>query len=130
MKFFRLLARIRYWRNRALRAETRIIEISAQAEAERYRNMSREDAFASAACLQGRGMVGIVPRDAPAETRRSRFVEQVDPWQALTRIEKDEFEKEWLVDAITHGVDPRRAQQDYLKELARRKQFNDEPTIG
>lgn len=130
MKLLRLVIWGRRWRSRALRAEHKLIEISAQAEAERYRNMGREDAFASAACLQGRGMVGIEPRYAPAETPRSRFTEQVDPWQALTRIEKDEFEREWLVDAVTHGIDPRKARQDYLKELTRRKQFNDEPTIG
>lgn len=130
MKFFRLLARIRYWRSRAIKAESQVIEISARAEAETWRNRAREDAFASAACLQGRGMAGIAPRDAPAAAPRSRFVEQVDPWQALTRIERDEFEKEWLVDAIAHNVDPRKAQQDYMRELTRRKQFNDEPTIG
>jgi len=130
IKLLRLYGRLRYWRSRALRAETRLIELSAQAEAERWRNVSREDTFVSAAVLGGRGMVGIPPRSGPAETGQpSRFVTAADPWQALTRIEHDEFEKEWLVDAVTHNVSPQQARNDFLAELAKRKSFNDEPSM-
>jgi hypothetical protein len=130
VRFFRLLARIRYWRNRALRAETRIIEISAQAEAERYRNMSREDMFASAAALQSRGIIGIPPRTGPAQQpQQPRLVDAPDPMAALSYIEKMEFQTQWLAPGLAEGHSKQRVEQDFLRELANRKSFNDEPSM-
>lgn len=130
IRFFRLLTRIRYWRSRALKAETRIIEISAQAEAEIWRNREREDTFVSAVVLGGRGMVGISPRSGPAsQPERHRLTETSDPVSALTGIEKMEFQTQWLPLGLAKGHSERRVMQDFLSELGTRKSFNDEPSM-
>ncbi len=130
MKFLRLLARIRYWRSRALRAEHKWIELHAQAEAERWRNQGREDTFVSAAVMGGRGMMGVPPRYGPAETMQpiqSRLTTVSDPMSALTGLEKMEFQTYYLAPGREQGLSTQRIEQDFLRDLAKRKQFNDEP---
>lgn len=141
MKWLRLLARVRYWRSRALKAETRLIEVSAdaerrvlevtaQAEAESWRNRSREDMFVSAAVMGGRGMIGISPRQGPAELPQPPRVATVsDPWNALNGIELMEFQTQWLTAGLDKGLTVQQIREDYLRELAHRKAFNDEPSM-
>lgn len=131
MNFFRLLARIRYWRSRALRAETRVIEVSAQAEAEKWRNVEREDTFVSAAVLGGRGMIGMSPRSGPAAPRElPRLLAEADPVSAITALERMEYQTQWLPAGREKGLSEKRIMQDFIAELATRKSFNDEPLIS
>lgn len=142
IKLLRLLARVRYWRSRALRAETKLIEVSAdaerrvldvtqQADAERWRNVYREDMMTAAANFGSRGMVGIQPRNGPAEIPQPRplLTEAPDPWNAVSPIEKMEFQTQWVPLGVERGLTIQQMQRDFLRELASRKQFNDEPSM-
>ena len=130
IKFFRLYARLRYWRLRALEAERELIEVKADAKAEYYRNMMREDTFVSATVMGGRSMWGIPPRSGPAEVQQpSRLAAAPDPWAALTGVEKMEFQTQWLPLGLDKGYSMQRIQQDFLRELADRKSFRDEPSM-
>lgn len=117
---FRLQAR--YWKRRALLAERLL-------EAETNRNREREDTFVSASVLGGRGMFGLTPRSAPAEIPRKAIPSQaLQTYDGLTVPERMEYEVEWLPDAVRHGISPAQAKQDFMAELAKRKQpLNDDP---
>lgn len=132
IKLFRLLTRIRYWRLRALGAEAELEQVKLQAEAERWRNIGREDCFVSAAIMGSRGMWGVPPRTAPAEAQRQpqqQSAALLDPFGALPFFQKAEFEAEWWPIAQTLGKSRQQAQNDYLMDLAKRKSFNDEPSM-
>lgn len=130
MKFFRLLVKIRYWRLRALGAESELKTVRAQAEAERWRNQGREDMFASAAIMGSRGMWGVPPRTSPAELKQvNQVMPSLDPFSQLAFKDKAEFEAFWWPDAQIVGRNRQQAQNDFLMELAKRKSFNDEPSL-
>lgn len=139
MKFLRLLARVRYWKCRALRAETRCLELiethaaekaalEAESDAEMWRNRMREDTFVSAAVLGSKGMWGLAPRTGPASIQKPpSLLEATHP--IMTGADKMEFEQFWLPDAERAGVPRQRAEQEFLAELAKRRALNDEPSM-
>lgn len=129
IKLLRLYARLRYWHRRALRVEAELAQVQAQAQAEMWRNRYREDMMAAAAVFGSRGMVGIQPRNGPAEMPRPLLAEAPDPWKAVTPIERMEFQTQWVPAGLQQGLTMDQMQRDFLKELAGRKQFNDEPSI-
>lgn len=139
IRFFRLLARVRYWKHRALKAEARqfalvveheteLIKLREQMEAERWRNYSREDTFASAAMLGSRGMWGVAPRTGPASMQRPPSLMEVAA-PMMSGADRMEFEQFWLPDAERNGVTRQRAEKEFLEELAKRKALRDEPMM-
>lgn len=128
MKFLRLAAKVRYWRQRTIRLERELAETKAAAKAEYYRNMMREDTFVSAAVLGGRGMIGMSPRNGPAEIPQPpRIVTASDPWNAISGSDLMEFNTQWLPLGLEKGLTVGQIRQDFLRELGNRKAFNDEP---
>ncbi len=142
MRFLRLLARVRFWRNRALKAEARLIELieeyaaevkelQVKMDAEHWRNQSREDTFVSASILGAKGMWGVAPRTGPAQTQRPPtlidLANQSGP--VMSGADRMEFQQYWLPDALKAGVSPQKAEQDFLVELVKRKALNDEPSM-
>ena len=129
--FFRILhwrARARYWRKKFEQAEAQIAELSARADAEMWRNREREDTFVSAAILGGRGMFGIAPRTGPAAKPQPKVPSlPTEPWQALTPIQRMEFETQYLPDALRNNVPEHVARAKFLSDMAQRGSFNDEP---
>lgn len=116
----RHFAAVEYWRQRAIKAE-------AREAAERWRNITREDVFVSAAVLGSRGMMGLAPRNGPAESPqpRTRLTAATNPWDSLTAIERMEFQTQWLPDAIASGVGEQAARARFMADLQQRKTFND-----
>lgn len=140
-KFFRLLARVRFWKHRALKAEQRISDLIEQYaaeiqelkesnEAERWRNMSREDDLITVPQRLG-GLWGMPPRTGPAmkvNQRPPALAKPADPWESLSWADKKEFEMFWKADAEAANVPEHIARQQFLAELANRKiPINDEP---
>jgi hypothetical protein len=120
--------RARYWRMKCRAAEARYVLLEIQAKAEYYRNMSREDTFASAAILGAKGMFGVAPRVGPAATHQPQSILQtVAP--TMSGVDRMEFDTQWLPYAIQNGISPQQAEGDFLKELAQRKALNDEPMM-
>jgi|SRR5215831_12643399 len=143
MKFFRLAARARYWKRRALEAEARVIsvienyehemaKVRSDAHAEMWRNREREDTFVSAAVMGGRGMWGVVPRKAPATAPEPQVIIQPpqtpDPYP-LRGMQLLEFEGEWWPIAQQQGIPRNEAIRKFTEELARRNQtrLEDDP---
>lgn len=119
-------ARARYWRHRALEAE-------ASLEAERWRNLEREDTLVTVPMRLG-GLWGMSARSGPAPTRQPQRIAAApltgpsDPWHALSWADKNEFEMFWKADAEAAGVPLQQARQQFLAELAsRRTPLNDDP---
>lgn len=120
-------ARARYWRHRALEAE-------ASLEAERWRNLEREDTLVTVP-MRMAGLWGMPARSAPATplTQVNRIGPNpisapTDPWHALSWADKNEFEMFWKADAEAAGVPLQQARQQFLAELAsRRTPLNDDP---
>ena len=135
-------ARRRYWKMRALRSEQKLADLLAASndevkelrnllEAERYRNMGREDMFVSATVMGGRNMFGVPPRTGPAIKQAgygSTAVNNLDPWERLSFADKQEFEQFWKADAETAGVPIQQARAQFLIELANRRAIQDEPS--
>jgi NAD(P)-dependent dehydrogenase (short-subunit alcohol dehydrogenase family) len=100
-------------------------KIAYELEAERERNMIREDTFVSASIMGQRGMYGVPPRVGPAIQSPKRIekpVNQYPAWDAnLTWADKQEFELEWKTAAERAGVGMAKAQQDFLMEIAKRR---------
>jgi len=100
-------------------------------EAERYRNLEREDTFVSASVMGQRGMWGMPPRTGPAfqSNQVSRIPPQPQNWDAgFSGREKIEFESIHLPDALAHGVSAQQAQRDFARVIAsRRMPLNDDP---
>jgi len=134
-------ARLRYWKRRALKAESVldealikhagvVAELRDSLEAERYRNMSREDTFVSATVMGGRNMFGVPPRTAPAMKQvgySSTAMGPVDAWQALSASDKAEFETFYKPAAEANGVPIQQAKAAFLVEIAGRRALTDEP---
>lgn len=120
LRLLRLRAQVRYWRHRALRAESSL-------ESERCRNQTREDFFVSASVMGTRGMFGVAPRTGPARQAASAPVIERAPL-AMTGADRLEFETLWLPDARAAGIDDNTALRDFMQEIAKRRiPLNDEP---
>lgn len=114
IKFLRLIARVR-----ALGSKVALLE--KQLEAERYRNIVREDFFVSAAVMGGRGIVGIPPRVGPAYQPRQPVQPPVyDPFQ-LHGVDLMEFEAEWKPQAEAAGITEHEAKRQFILELEKRR---------
>lgn len=118
-------ARSRYWRKRALSAESEL-------KAEVLRNRDREDQLVTVP-MRMAGLWGIPPRTEPAmqpirQLAPGPVSAPSDPWDALSWADKNEFEMYWKPDATVAGVDERQAKQQFLLEIAsRRASLNDDP---
>ena len=126
---FRLLGWLRhfaaaeYWRNRARNAE-------ALLEVETMRNREREDTFVSATVMGGRNMWGVPPRSGPAMMKQvGASSVATDPIQTLTPLERTEFYTQYLEDARRAGIPDKQALSDFLRDVASRKQSNEEPLM-
>lgn len=135
-------ARRRYWKMRAFRSEQKLADVLAAnarevrdlrdlLEAERWRNLSREDTFVSATVMGGRNMFGVPPRTGPAIKQAgygSTAVKSLDPWDSISYADKAEFDQFWKKDAEDAGVPIQQARAQFLIELANRRAIQDEPT--
>jgi len=138
-RIFRLTARARYWKQRALKSERFLVAeqnrldhtitlLRDELNAEMNRNREREDTFMSATVMGGRNMYGVAARIGPALKRQEAAVaSQSDPWQQLPWEDRAEFATEWWPGAQAVGRSEMQARQDFMQELAKRKQLNDEP---
>ena len=132
MRFLRILhwrARAKFYRLKAEKLERTVSMLRRELNAEMERNREREDVFVSATVMGGRQMYGIPPRVGPALQSAAPTPTQspLDPWQQLPWADKAEFQTEWLPLAIQRGRSEMQARQDFMAELANRKQLNDEP---
>jgi hypothetical protein len=119
-------ARAKFWRHRALKAE-------ASLEAEMWRNRAREDELITVPQRMA-GLWGMPPRSEPAVVKQvnaspSRaLTAPADPWDGLTGTEKWEFDMEWKQAAEAAGIPLAQAKQDFMNEIAMRRQpLNDDP---
>lgn len=126
-----LLLRFRYWRRRALHAETQLREIRADYDAEIWRNRDREDTFVSAAIMGSKGMFGVAPRTAPARQRQqvAEPTYAADPFDSLSFADKNEFEVFWRPHIPPH-VSAESAKRQFMAELASRKQPLNDDYVG
>ena len=114
IRFFRLLAHVRVLSNRVKLLEH-------QLEAERWRNIVREDFFVSAAVMGGRWMVGIQPRNGPAYQKPQQARQPAyDPFQ-FRGVHLLEYEAEWKPQAEAAGVSEHEAKRQFALELERRR---------
>jgi hypothetical protein len=119
-------ARAKFWRGRALKAE-------GQLEAERWRNLEREDTLVTVPMRLG-GLWGMPARDAPAPVKQvnrrpAQLTASTDPWDTLTGADMMEFDLEWKGAAEAAGVPLSVAKQQFLAEviMPRRMPLNDDP---
>jgi len=131
MRLFRILhwrARARYWQRKAEKLERTVNMLRRELNAETERNRNREDVFVSATVMGTRGMYGIPPRSGSAlQAVTPTPAVASDPWQQLKWEDKAEFVTEWLPLAQQNGRSEMQARQDFMAELANRRQLNDEP---
>jgi hypothetical protein len=134
MRFLRKWLSLRYrlrarrWRARALAAESERDTLKLQLAAERYRNMAREDTFASAAVLGSRGMWGVAPRSGPALGEQQRQPAPTpDPYN-LSGADLMEFETFWKPD-MPAGMTELEAKRQFVRDVVvpRRMPLNDDP---
>lgn len=130
LKLLHWRALVRYWHRRALRAEAEVGALKLQLSAERYRNMQREDTFASAAVLGSRNMWGLAPRTGPAlqETPQQPVPQPPNPY-SLSGADLMEYELEWKPLAEAQGVPDYEAKRKFMLELERRRgnRLQDDP---
>lgn len=140
-RWLKLRAKIRYWKRRALKAESGLRDALDSLDAEVIRNRYREDTFASAAVLGHRGMYGLPPREGPALQRPRQQLTVATTATAATAplfsgswdtgftwADKEEFKLEWLPAVNAGTVSLPQAQQDFAAEIARRRiPLNDDP---
>lgn len=131
LKLFHWRALVRYWHRRAQRAEAEVGALKRQLAAERWRNMQREDTFASAAVLGSRNMWGLAPRSGPAMQQPHAQPQQpatIDPY-SLSGADLMEFETFWKPDAEAAGVPINEAKRRFIQEVVvpRRMPLNDDP---
>lgn len=120
--WIRHFAASEYWRMRATRAEARL-------EAERWRNYFREDSLINVP-MRSAGMWPMPPRVGPAERPAERAASPSDPVSAfhqLSAMDKSEFYKEVLPDALEHDIPIQQAQAEFVQRVNRRNTLNDEP---
>jgi hypothetical protein len=119
-------ARAKFWRGRALKAES-------QLEAERYRNLEREDTLVTVP-MRMAGLWGMPAREAPAQPakqvrQRPALNAAADPWETLSWADRAEFDMYWKPDAEATGVSLSQARERFLNEviLPRRQPLQDDP---
>jgi len=119
-------ARARYWRKQADLAKREVARLHLSLVAERYRNMQREDTFASAAFLGHRNMWGLAPRTGPAATEEVKKAPAL-PYQ-WTGADLMEFETFWKPDAEAAGISLAEARRQFEQQVItpRRIPLNDE----
>lgn len=131
LTFFRSELRARYWRRRALAAESAQREAEQQLNRELWRQINRADLYTSAAIMGTRGMWGIPPRSAPAELDKPKqqpVAAPVDPYR-LTGPDLMEFDTFWKPDAEAAGVPLQEAKRQFIEQVVipRRMPLIDEP---
>ncbi len=133
--------RVRYWKRRARRAETILDDallknaeivtaLRNELDAEKWRNLSREDTFVSATIMGGRNMWGVPPRSGPAIKQAgygTTAPRTGDVWDGLSYADKAEFDMYWKADAESAGVPIQQAKAKFLTEIANRRALHDEP---
>ncbi len=118
----------KFWRKRALKAE-------ASLEAERWRNLEREDTLVTVPMRLG-GLWGMPPRTGPARMKQVNtpphaLAKPADPWDSLSWADKQEYELQWKDAALAQGIPEYVAKQQFLAELqSRRTPINDEPVAA
>ena len=120
-----LSCKTRYWQRRARLAELKL-------EAERRRNMGREDDLVSRIATS-RGTYGVAARTGPAyQPPRPAEVWQPPPLPDLNSLTPPEREEHafYLRNAAEYGVPATQATQDFLADLAQRRRPIDEGEIG
>lgn len=129
LKLFHWRALVRYWHRRALRAENEVQQLKLQLAAERWRNMQREDTFASAAVLGSRNMWGLAPRVGPAAQAPARTESAAPDPYSLSGADLMEFETFWKPDAEAMGIPLHQAKLKFINEVVvpRRMPLNDDP---
>ena len=128
-RILRLPARVNFYRRKAEKLERTVSLLRRELNAEMQRNREREDVFVSASVLGQRGMYGIPPRSGTAlqSAPTPQQTTTTDPWMNLPWADKAEFQTEWWPLAQQQNRSEMQARQDFMGELARRKQLNDEP---
>ena len=130
MRLFRILhwrARAKYYQRKLERSERTVAMLRQELNAEMNRNREREDTFVSATVMGGRNMFGVAPRRGPVLQATPVPITETDQWQQLPWADKAEFTTEWWPLAQERGRSEIQARQDFMAELARRRQLNDEP---
>lgn len=134
MKFLRKWMSLRYrlrsrrWRFRALAAEAKVRFLEMQLRVESDRNREREDSFVSATVMGSRGMFGVAPRTGSAMKQAGQSsTQRTEPWDGLSYAERNEFDMFWKKEAEAAGIPIAQAKQQFMIELASRKQpLNDD----
>ena len=128
LRILRLPARVRFYRLKAEKLERTVTMLRRELNAEMERNRNREDVFVSASVLGQRGMYGIPPRSGPAlQASPTPTTAPFDPWSKFSVVEDMEFRTQWLPLAEQSGRSETQARQDFMAELAKRRQLNDDP---
>lgn len=119
-------ARAKFWRGRALKAE-------GQLEAERYRNLEREDTLVTVP-MRMAGLWGMPAREAPAPpvkqiNQRPSLNAATDPWETLTWADRQEYDLMWKPEVDAGIVTAQQQKQRFLSEviLPRRQPLQDDP---
>lgn len=115
--------RASYWRKRTILAEKRLA-------AEMWRDRERSDTFATVQ-MRALGLFGMPARDGPAPPRRvnptQALTAATDPWEGLSYADRQEYDLFWKTDAEAAGIPQQQAKQEFLKEIAKRRQpLNDD----
>ena len=107
------------------------MKAEGQLEAERYRNLEREDTLVTVP-MRMAGLWGMPAREAPAPIKQVNprpLTASNDPWDTLTWADRQEFDLQWKPYAEEAGIPMAQAKQRFLSEviLPRRSPLNDEP---
>ncbi len=117
-------AQAKFWRKRALKAE-------ASLEAERWRNLEREDTLVTVPMRLG-GLWGMPARTGPAPMKQvnqppRQLTQSADPWDSLSWADKQEYDMQYKDAAAAMGIPEWRSKQEFLAVVeSRRNPINDE----
>lgn len=116
-------ARAKFWRGRALKAE-------AALEAERYRNLEREDTLVTVP-MRMAGLWGMPARSAPAEPIKQASkppLQIAAPGDEWTWADQQEFNMYWMPPEGSDATTVRQMKERFHNEviIPRRQPFNDD----